>query len=64
MSQHLLTEIQDHLIIIRLNRPEKKNALTGEMYDGISDALTLLEEDPKLRVAVITGTQECFTAGR
>lgn len=63
MSQHLLTEIQDHLIIIRLNRPEKKNALTGEMYDGISDALTLLEEDPKLRVAVITGTQECFTAG-
>ncbi len=63
MSQPILTEIQDHLIIIRLNREEKKNALTGEMYDGICDGLDRLEDDPDLRVAVITGSRDCFTAG-
>jgi enoyl-CoA hydratase/carnithine racemase len=63
MSQAIVTEIQDHLIIIRLNREEKKNALTAEMYGGICDALDRLEEDEKLRVAVITGSRDCFTAG-
>ncbi|MEJ2454286.1 MAG: enoyl-CoA hydratase [Candidatus Thiodiazotropha sp.] len=63
MSQPIFTEIQDHLIIIRLNREEKKNALTGDMYDGICDGLDRLEGDPDLRVAVITGSRDCFTAG-
>jgi enoyl-CoA hydratase/carnithine racemase len=63
MTDQVLTEIQDHIIIIRLNRAEKKNALTGEMYNAICDALDRLESDAHLRVAVITGTQECFTAG-
>jgi enoyl-CoA hydratase/carnithine racemase len=63
MTEHVLTEIQDNIIIIRLNRADKKNALTGDMYNGISDALDQLENDPNLRVGLITGTQECFTAG-
>lgn len=63
MIDQILTEIQDHIIIIRMNRAEKKNALTGEMYNGICDALDRLESDANLRVGVITGTQECFTAG-
>ena len=63
MTQQVLTEIQDGVIIIRLNRADKKNALTGEMYNGISDALDQLESDKNLRVGLITGTQDCFTAG-
>jgi len=63
MTDQVLTEIQDHIIIIRLNRADKKNALTGEMYDGISNALDQLESESKLRAGVITGTQDCFTAG-
>jgi enoyl-CoA hydratase/carnithine racemase len=63
MTDQVVTEIQDHIIIIRLNRAEKKNALTGEMYNGICDALDRLESDANLRVGIITGTQECFTAG-
>ncbi len=63
MSQSILTEIQDHLIIIRLNREEKKNALTAEMYDALCDGLDQLEGDANLRVGVITGSQDCFTAG-
>ena len=63
MTQQVLTEIQDGVIIIRLNRADKKNALTGEMYNGISDALDQLENDKSLRVGLITGTPDCFTAG-
>ena len=63
MTQLVLTEIQGNIIIIRLNRADKKNALTGDMYTGISDALDQLESDANLRAAVITGTKECFTAG-
>lgn len=63
MTQQVLTEIQDGVIIIRLNRADKKNALTGEMYTGISDALDQLEQDNALRVGLITGTTDCFTAG-
>lgn len=63
MTDQVLTEIQDHIIIMRLNRADKKNALTGEMYTGICDGLDKLESDSNLRVGVITGTQDCFTAG-
>lgn len=63
MTQQVLTEIQDGVIIIRLNRADKKNALTGEMYNGITDALLQLENDKNLRVGLITGTPDCFTAG-
>ena len=63
MTQQVLTEIQDGVIIIRLNRADKKNALTGDMYNGISDALDRLEQDNSLRVGLITGTVDCFTAG-
>lgn len=63
MTQQVLTEIQDGVIIIRLNRADKKNALTGDMYNGISDALDRLENDNDLRVGLITGTTDCFTAG-
>ena len=63
MTQQVLTEVLDGVIIIRLNRADKKNALTGEMYNGISDALDQLERDNSLRVGLITGTADCFTAG-
>ena len=49
MTDQVLTEIQGNIIIIRLNRADKKNALTGDMYTGISDALDQLENDANLR---------------
>lgn len=63
MTDLVKTEIDGNVIIIRLNRENKKNALTGDMYTGISDALDQLENDSNLRVALITGSQNCFTAG-
>jgi enoyl-CoA hydratase/carnithine racemase len=63
MTEQVLTEIQDGVIVIRLNRADKKNALTGAMYNGICDAFDRLESEPGLRAGLITGTADCFTAG-
>ncbi len=49
--------------IIRFNRPDKKNALTGKMYDALSDALEGGDLDPNVAVHVILGSNGVFTAG-
>jgi len=53
----------DAVLEIRLNRPEKKNALTRAMYDAMADAFAQVDNDPSLRVALLTGTGDTFTSG-
>ncbi|MFN6956204.1 MAG: enoyl-CoA hydratase [Acetobacteraceae bacterium] len=53
----------DGLRIIRLNRPEKKNALTRAMYAGMRDAFREAAEKPSVRAVLLTGGTECFTSG-
>jgi len=48
---------------IRFNRPEKKNALTGAMYQAVEAAFRRADEDPGLRVVLLTGTGDTFTSG-
>ncbi|HEY4375089.1 MAG TPA: enoyl-CoA hydratase [Burkholderiales bacterium] len=48
---------------ITLNRPEKKNSITAAMYRAFADALADARADPKVRVVLITGNSEIFTAG-
>src|SRR5262249_717927 len=43
MIEHVKTEIADGVMTLTLQRPEKKNALTGAMYDALSDALKRAE---------------------
>jgi enoyl-CoA hydratase/carnithine racemase len=49
--------------VLRLNRPDKKNALTPAMYAALADALTAAIDDPQIRATLITGSGGCFTAG-
>jgi enoyl-CoA hydratase/carnithine racemase len=63
MAEHIVVSIQDRILSIRLDRPEKKNALTRGMYLGMIEALAQAENDSAVRVVLITGTQDCFTAG-
>jgi enoyl-CoA hydratase/carnithine racemase len=63
MAEHIVVSIQDRILSIRLDRPEKKNALTRGMYLGMIEALEQAENDSAVRVVLITGTQDCFTAG-
>ena len=48
---------------IRLNRPEKRNALTRAMYAGMRDALREAAVKPSVRAVLITGGDACFTSG-
>lgn len=63
MAEHIVVSIQDRILTLRLDRPEKKNALTRGMYLGMIEALQQAESDSTVRVVLITGTEVCFTAG-
>jgi enoyl-CoA hydratase/carnithine racemase len=49
--------------VIRINRPDKKNALTGAMYDAMTGALKAAESDDTVAVNLVTGTAGVFCAG-
>ena len=63
MTDLVLTESKNRILIIRLNRPERKNALTHAMYTAMGDALEQARDDADIRCILFTGTSECFTAG-
>jgi enoyl-CoA hydratase/carnithine racemase len=49
--------------VIRLNRPQKKNALTRAMYNAVSEAIRQSDKDDAIRCLVIAGAREVFCAG-
>jgi enoyl-CoA hydratase len=59
----VLTERRGHLLLIGLNRPEKRNAADFAMLQQLALAYGELERDPELRVGVVHGVGEHFTAG-
>ena len=61
--EQILFEVSDQIATITLNRPERLNAYTGRMANEMWDALTKVEENPKLRVTIITGAGRGFCAG-
>lgn len=63
MTDLVLTETKDRILIVRLNRPERKNALTHAMYTALGDALVKARDDAGIRCVLFAGTHECFTAG-
>jgi enoyl-CoA hydratase/carnithine racemase len=63
MSKLILTETRNRVATIQLNRPEKKNALTDDMYEAITDALRAAEADAQVRVTIVQGQPDCFCAG-
>ena len=63
MTAHLIVTDEDATRVITLRRPEKKNALTGEMYRAMSAAIDTAHADPAIRCIVITGGPGVFTAG-
>lgn len=63
MNEAVETTRHDAVLEIRLNRPEKKNALTIEMYRRLTDALSAAQTDDAIRVILLGGTADCFTSG-
>lgn len=63
MPQHVQVTTADHITTIRLDRPDKKNAITLDMYAAMADALEAAKADAAVRAVVLTGGPDCFTAG-
>jgi enoyl-CoA hydratase/carnithine racemase len=57
------TGIINGVATIEIARPEKKNALTVEMYQAMADAINAAAEDPLVRSLLITGQPGIFTSG-
>lgn len=63
MSQPVLTERRDGVLLITLNRPEARNAVNLALAEGLATALEELDADPQLAVGVLTGAGGGFCAG-
>jgi enoyl-CoA hydratase len=59
----VLTERDGHTLIVTLNRPERQNAINGEMLCRLYDACVLADEDPDIRCLIITGAGGNFCSG-
>lgn len=63
MSDELLVEREGRILIMRINRPEVRNAVNGAMARAIAAAVDELEADDSLSVGIIAGTDEVFSSG-
>lgn len=63
MTADVIVGRDDKILRVTMNRPAKKNALTGAMYDAMREALELADRDDNIRAVLLTGTDGVFTAG-
>jgi enoyl-CoA hydratase/carnithine racemase len=59
----LLYEKSDHVAVITLNRPERLNAISFEMLEGLRDALADADRDTAVRAIILTGAGRGFCSG-
>src|ERR1035437_8491889 len=62
-DQHCLVEKRGHVLVVTMNRPEAKNALSASMLAGMKAAWDRADEDPEIRVCILTGAGGAFCAG-
>jgi enoyl-CoA hydratase/carnithine racemase len=60
---NILVSDSDGIVTIEISRRDKKNAITGDMYRAMSDALSYAREKHHVRAALIRGQEDLFTAG-
>jgi len=60
---HCLVEQEGHTLVVTMNRPEAKNALSGPMMEVMAEAWERVNSDPEIRVAILTGAGGAFCAG-
>lgn len=63
MEERVIVSIEDGIAHVRMNRPEKRNALDSGMFDGLLGAAKRLATDHSVRVVVLSGEGDAFCAG-
>ena len=59
----IIVDVEDHVCVITLNRPEALNALSKELLEELAEALEESQKNDKIRCIVITGSEKAFAAG-
>lgn len=63
MTEHIKIALDDGVLILSFNRPEKKNAISSDMYRRLAEAVEAAGSDPSIRVILLQGEGGVFTAG-
>lgn len=63
IAERIQTSIANGVMVLRMNRPDKKNALTGDMYSRMSAALDEANGNDDVSAVLILGTPGAFSAG-
>ncbi|MXU64349.1 enoyl-CoA hydratase/isomerase family protein [Oceanomicrobium pacificus] len=63
MTDRLQIETTDGIVTIRLNRPEKLNAIDPDMMAALDTAVSAIERDASARAVIVTGTGKAFSVG-
>jgi enoyl-CoA hydratase len=63
MSQHLVVEKRERVALVRINRPQRMNALNNEVAREICEALFAFDADPGIGCTIVTGNEKAFAAG-
>ena len=59
----IIVDVQDHISVITLNRPDALNALNDQLLEELGDALLDAQRNDKVRCIVLTGSEKAFAAG-
>ena len=62
-SPNITADLDNRVLTLSINRPERKNALSLAMYSALADLIHAANQDASIRVIVLTGTDEFFTSG-
>lgn len=63
MTEHVVVEKRDGILHARLNRPEKKNAMTEAMYARLAECFREADSDDEVRVLLLSSEGDSFTSG-
>jgi enoyl-CoA hydratase/carnithine racemase len=63
MSDVVRVAVQDRVATVSLNRPDKLNAVSPEVFDGLAEAGRQIEADDEIRAVLITGEGRAFCSG-
>ncbi|MBC7984877.1 MAG: enoyl-CoA hydratase/isomerase family protein [Candidatus Obscuribacterales bacterium] len=63
MTEHVQVVVDQGVMIVTLNRPDKKNALNNAMYGALADALVRAEAEPSIRAVLFQAEGDAFTSG-
>jgi enoyl-CoA hydratase len=63
MSDHVLVQVENHVALITINDPERRNAVTADISAGLRAAVDAAEADTDVHALIVTGAGKAFCAG-